>query len=224
MDEKYIYPVNSNPYGIPYSEWSQKWWQWILSIPINKNPNYENPDKINWLINQDLDSDVLFLFQRNTDYPSIETGNNWTLEIPKDKAIFTQISSGIYDYGDRQTNPTLDQTIRSEIDNELKKVISSNNNAFIKVMLDGNVIFYIGPTDESNKLKYRTQTGFFNISLPENNMWDEIPGTYRAFAEGYYLMLKPLSTGLHQLHYEVSVNTNVNKYAQEMIFNLLVKS
>ena len=66
-------------------------------------------------------------------------------------------------------------------------------------------------------------TGFFNISLPENNMWDEIPGTYRTFAEGYYLMLKPLTTEIHKLSYEVSVNTNINTYTQEMIFNLIVK-
>lgn len=54
-------------------------------------------------------------------------------------------------------------------------------------------------------------------------MWDEIPGTYRAFAEGYNLMLKPLPTGIHKLFYEVSVNTNVNIYTQEMAFNLIVK-
>lgn len=223
LDEDYLYPVNSEPYGIPYNEWSQRWWEWILSIPIDKNPNYVNPERINMSINQDPNSNVFFLFQRNTDYQSITDGNNWTVTIPKGKAIFTQIASGLYDYGDPRTNPTLDQTIRPEIDNELKKVISSNNNAYIKVVLDGNLIFYIGPTDESKKFKYRTQTGFFDISLPENNMWDEIPGVYRAFAEGYYLMLKPLPVGTHKLLYEVSVNTNVNTYSQEMIFNLIVK-
>ena len=45
--------------------------------------------------------------------------------------------------------------VRPEIDNELKKVISSNDNAYIKAKLDGNLIFYIGLTDESQK-KYRT--------------------------------------------------------------------
>jgi hypothetical protein len=39
--------------------------------------------------------------------------------------------------------------VRPEIDNELKKVISSNDNAYIKAELDRNLIFYIGPTDES---------------------------------------------------------------------------
>ena len=29
---------NSNRYGLSYEEWTQKWWQWILSIPASKNP------------------------------------------------------------------------------------------------------------------------------------------------------------------------------------------
>jgi hypothetical protein len=36
-------------------------------------------------------------------------------------------------------------------------------------------------------------------------------------------MLKPPSTGIHKLFYEVPVNTNVNTYTQEMIFNLILK-
>lgn len=27
-----------NLYGLSYEEWTQKWWQWILSIPASKNP------------------------------------------------------------------------------------------------------------------------------------------------------------------------------------------
>jgi hypothetical protein len=30
-------------------------------------------------------------------------------------------------------------------------------------------------------------------------MWNEIPDNYRAFAEEYYLMLKPLTTEIHKL-------------------------
>jgi hypothetical protein len=28
-------------YGASYGEWSARWWQWILSIPAETNPNFE---------------------------------------------------------------------------------------------------------------------------------------------------------------------------------------
>jgi hypothetical protein len=226
LDDNYLYSAETSPFGTAYSEWSKKWWQWYTSVPTTDNPNYldkQQQEDTDWTVNQDSESPVFFLFQRNTDYPSISDGNNWTITIPKGKAIFTQIASGQYDYGDPQTNPTLNQNIRPEIDAELKKVKDSNNNAVVKVTLDGKLIFYIGVTDESKKMKYRTQTDFFDITLPEKNIWNENPGVYRALAEGYYIMLKPLQQGMHKLVYEVAVDANTNKFSQEMIYNLNVE-
>jgi hypothetical protein len=36
-----IYPPNSQPFGLSYGEWSAKWWQWVYSIPLEKNPQYQ---------------------------------------------------------------------------------------------------------------------------------------------------------------------------------------
>jgi len=33
-----IHPPTSNPYGLSYTEWSVRWWQWALSIPASQNP------------------------------------------------------------------------------------------------------------------------------------------------------------------------------------------
>ena len=33
-----VFPLNSNPHGNSYSEWSARWWQWALSIPAATNP------------------------------------------------------------------------------------------------------------------------------------------------------------------------------------------
>ena len=35
-----IYAPNSFPFGLSYGEWSAKWWQWVYSIPLEKNPQY----------------------------------------------------------------------------------------------------------------------------------------------------------------------------------------
>src|SRR5437899_3561486 len=32
-----VHPINSNPYGLSYGEWSAKWWQWVYSMPPQTN-------------------------------------------------------------------------------------------------------------------------------------------------------------------------------------------
>ena len=33
-----VFPPHSHPYGKNYGEWAVKWWQWVLSIPADRNP------------------------------------------------------------------------------------------------------------------------------------------------------------------------------------------
>jgi hypothetical protein len=37
-----VYSARSKPYGLSYGEWSARWWQWILSIPTQMNPNLDS--------------------------------------------------------------------------------------------------------------------------------------------------------------------------------------
>jgi len=39
--DEQITPVNANAYGNTYGEWSARWWQWLLSIPMDHNPNFD---------------------------------------------------------------------------------------------------------------------------------------------------------------------------------------
>src|SRR5215831_17578658 len=36
-----VLPLDSSPYGNTYGEWSARWWQWLMSIPSDKNPNLD---------------------------------------------------------------------------------------------------------------------------------------------------------------------------------------
>ena len=67
---------------------------------------------------------------------------------------------------------------------------------------------------------------FFNITLPEHNLWEEkeVPGTYEGITEGYFLFLNPLPPGNHTLYYEAATNPpNPNVYAQAVTYHLNVK-
>ena len=37
-----IFSKNGKPFGYTYSDWSKRWWIWLLSIPKLLNPSYDN--------------------------------------------------------------------------------------------------------------------------------------------------------------------------------------
>ena len=34
----YIYLIGSDPFGIHYYQWTESWWNWLISIPKDTNP------------------------------------------------------------------------------------------------------------------------------------------------------------------------------------------
>ena len=56
---------------------------------------------------------------------------------------------------------------------------------------------------------YRNQAGYFNVTNADNNIYDSPVGTYRAFAEGYFLFLEPLPAGNHDVNLKVSVLNSI---------------
>src|SRR5689334_16547926 len=39
-----VLPVQSRPYGLTYSEWSARWWQWAFSLSIDHSPLFGKAD------------------------------------------------------------------------------------------------------------------------------------------------------------------------------------
>src|SRR5690242_6302655 len=79
-----IFSTESSPYGIPYSEWMIKWWQWHISLPTQGHPfitkNIENCPVGN-------SGPVSFLTH------SIQGESHYTCIIPAGHAILLRIAS-----------------------------------------------------------------------------------------------------------------------------------
>jgi hypothetical protein len=60
----------------------------------------------------------------------------------------------------------------------------------------GNEYGVIEATVDGVKIKnlegYRTQSAFFDINHPNDNIYHNKPGTYRALTDGFFLFLEPL--------------------------------
>ena len=87
----------------------------------------------------------------------------------------------------------------------------------ISATLDGQKI--------ENLDSYRTATDFFNITYVKDNIFDVAAGTYRGIADGFFVFLKPLSVGNHELQVKSSVNnptTPSYNYASEANYHLKI--
>jgi hypothetical protein len=158
-----VYSKDSSPFGISYGHWLAKWWQWSFSIPTANHPsdNY-SPEKCG--INQA--GPVWFLADQ------FGGREERTCTIPAGRAIFVPLLVGEYDYS----------TSEIKNDADLQRCVSQGNNyGVIEATIDGVKL--------KNLEGYRIPAGFFNITIPQNNIYNEKPGICKAFADGFFMLL-----------------------------------
>ncbi|HXV87940.1 MAG TPA: hypothetical protein VD710_02485 [Nitrososphaeraceae archaeon] len=106
----------------------------------------------------------------------------------------------------------------SQSDAELRQCsMAGDEYGAISATLDGQKIEILD--------SYRTATDFFNISYTKDNIYDLPAGTYRGIADGFFVFLKPLSLGDHELQLKTSVTnptTPSYNYASEGIYKLKI--
>ena len=81
----------------------------------------------------------------------------------------------------------------------------------------------------------RKQTDLVNFTLPPKNLWDEPAGPDKGIGQGWFLFLKPVSPGVHILHYAIDYRDsrsdptippgqgNNAAYIQDVKYRLIVK-
>jgi hypothetical protein len=196
-----LFSKASSPYGIPYKDWTAKWWQWLIGLPSASNPriNY-NPSKCG--VGQG--GPVWFLTDVSGSGKEVRG-----CSIPAGKAILFPILSGECDYGV--------STVKT--DSDMRQCAT-----------EGNDFSVIAATVDGMKLKnldqYRVQSDIFNITIPKDNIFDTSAGTFRAFVDGFFVFLQPLSPGNHIIHFSDSVINPVKpslNNARDVTYDLIVK-
>jgi hypothetical protein len=115
----------------------------------------------------------------------------FTCTVPQGKAIIVgNLNQGESDYG---ITPGDEATRQG--------ATAGQKGASLKVWLDG--------VNQNYSLKdMRVTSDFFNLSFVKNNVVNGPEGTYKGMIDGYYIFLKPLSQGKHNLHFESEVTNN----------------
>jgi hypothetical protein len=166
-----IYPLGSRPCGFSYGEWSREWWKWLLSIPRSLNPAFDSTG-VNSYQNQERD-DVIFLCQ------TLES----SIPIPQ-RQVNIRKCSGIF-------MPIINWVSVSGIDGLTDKEMLTKAREQIDVV--GDLRLTINDETLTTDLKgYRSESPFFNLELPQNNILDLPAGVRRFVSDGYWVFLRPL--------------------------------
>lgn len=170
---------NENPYGRSWEVWTIRWWNWLLSIPKQVNPALDASGELFNLETQNENKHVIFL-PGNLGGCSVRT---YTL--PSGRAFLIPIINFTTSYSE-------EPYLKNELDllNRANRDIDDIVEKFAEV--DGQPVYNIE--------EYRVRTPPFETFLISNNIFNVTPGQTTAVSDGYWIFLRPLSTGTHEIH------------------------
>ena len=185
--------VNPKVFGATYGEWAAEWWRWALAGPVGANAV---EDLTGEFCDVDQPAGKVWFLAGSFGVPDVVR----SCTIPKNRALFYPLVNSFW----IDCPGTPDETTPDAVVRELlaTQTVAGDLACQLRSTLDGVAISSL------QILTVRTQSPNFTINLPANNFLegkgfcvpDVPPGeTGRAIAEGYWVMLPPLSPGEHTL-------------------------
>lgn len=178
-----VIPVEAVAFGSTYGEWGARYWQWVLSIPADRNPG---SDTTGAFCGEGQQGPVWFL---GSTFGGDPVTRHCT--IPAGKALFFPIASVISGAGAYDCDPTAEVACNIA---ELRTIAGAATDPLsLEVTIDGRRL---------NQVRgQRVETPVFTLTFPPDNAFAvDPPGTVSPnVADGYWLMLAPLSVGKHTI-------------------------
>ncbi|HET9253165.1 MAG TPA: FlgD immunoglobulin-like domain containing protein [Candidatus Eisenbacteria bacterium] len=187
-----VFQPGSRPYGKTFGEWSAEWWKWAYSIPVDRNPLF---DETGANAGEGQDGQVFYL----AGVFNVSGTVTRSVTVPPGKALFFPLLNVEWDNHCPPVDPPMDESQLRAVVNENLDMVSA-----LTCEVDG--------TELPDLFSYRSTSPSFDVTFPDNNIFqlfgcDHItPGTYSGFVSGgYYVMLAPLPKGMHTIRFGGSV-------------------
>ncbi|HEX6811647.1 MAG TPA: hypothetical protein VF384_08505 [Planctomycetota bacterium] len=180
-----VFPSNARPYGQSYAEWSASWWTFCMEHPVVGHP---------------------FLDDGQFDVTTGQSGNVWflaapfgthtrTVTIPRGTALCVGLLNA--EWSSLEPVSVAPPTYSS--DPAVLEAIATSTADFIT-----NVTCTLDGVGVDNIDDYRVVSPQFSFTAPDPWIFsapDVLTGPGTAVADGYFVILRPLSVGQHVLHY-----------------------
>ncbi len=214
-----VLPPQSHPHGKTYGEWNASWWQWFFSVPASTNPGLATNGAVDCSVGQS--GHVWFLAG------SFQSSGTFTRSctVPVGTMLFIPLINAWKDNVCASPPETVDQ-----LKNDVANTVSSATN--LHASIDGQSL--------TNLASYRaTAPGSFSYTLPpppDNVIFKvfgvSIPGdcgttsstVAPAVADGFYIMLTPLTPGSHRINFggTIPATDTVPAFTLDVTYNLTV--
>lgn len=191
---------NKELLGMPYEDWTIKFWQWLISIPADRNPALDKTGE-NCAVAQ-FGQPVFNLVFSNL---SSGVDRRCTLRAGQHILIpLNVVEVSFAEYPSAKTEEDLHRIARWEFDASCKPERS------LSVTVNHNQQPHLLSTQD-NPLGFRVHSRSFDVKFPENPIFG-LPGPSRAVSDGYWAILEPLPQGEHDIHFGASlVNPTTGK-------------
>lgn len=175
----------SKPYGKSYAGWSAAWWQWALSQPVTGHPFVDDPA---FDVAAGQSGQVWFLA---SPFGTVER----TCMIPTGKSLFVGLLNA--------EASDLEGLGATEAEQRDTAKFLADHIVDVSCVIDGI---------EVKKLEsFRFSSPQFTFQAPSPWIFGAEGGTGTAVADGYFLMLAPLSAGTHTLHISGAFHFSVDE-------------
>jgi hypothetical protein len=179
-----LYSRESKPFGKSWEEWAASWCKWLLSLPKDVNPSLDDTGE-NCFQNQE-DPNVWYL---GGSFGNIVPIIRFC-RIPKHRAILFPIL-------EKEDSFAEDVDLKYESDLRLRAKEFMDRVRKLQVTVDGIRLQELH--------KYRVQSSIFDLNFPTNCVYDVEPGFTKAVCDGYWVFLRPLSAGQHEIQFSGEV-------------------
>jgi hypothetical protein len=178
-----VVPPHSTVAGRTIGEWTAAWWQWAGSFDRDENPIF---DRTGEDANLHQSGPVFFAGGSN---PRAEQPVERTFEVPGNKYLLIPLINWIVANG-------IDDPAFADTREEAIGVTDGTiDPRMLFITIDGRPVRHLERHRE-------TTPDFFTLTVEDNFPAVGPPGTYDdAFADGYWIMLRPLGEGEHVIHF-----------------------
>ena len=180
-DESKVVPPDGTYHGKNYAEWSAAALKWSLELPLEGHPAIDSPD---FDVSTGQSGNVWFI---GGPFGTVER----TGTIPKNKALFISLVN--VEASDLEAPPFYGATEAEQ------RAIAE---FFGDHMVVASLVFTIDGVSVEHLDQFRFSSPQYDFTAPSPWIFGETGGDGTSVGDGYYVLLEPLSSGQHTIHFE----------------------